>query len=26
LSGKLQDFAYPAEQVKEAMAQVPVIA
>ncbi len=26
LSGKLQDFAYPAEQVREAMTQVPVIA
>ena len=26
LSGKLQDFAYPAERVREAMTQVPVIA
>ncbi len=26
LSGNLRDFAYPAERVKEAMAQVPVIA
>ncbi len=26
LSGKLQDFAYPADKVREAMTQVPVIA
>ena len=26
LAGKLQDFAYPEEKVREAMQQVPVIA